>query len=173
MSKVDQPQDRDDGIVLHLEAGPKRTPGQQRVFEEAIAATTRHVERRFHNMVIQLADERAERLEAGVKRINAKELREMIEGDLECDEKDWGVNAVGTASFLDRHLGVEPRIPREKLKTLNLQSPTLVRDVLALSEGANQDLGFFMVSQTPDGEKKVGFDEMDLAYLNQTLASEK
>lgn len=97
----------------------------------------------------------------------------MIEGDLECtDEKEWGLNAFGTMSFLDRHLGIEPRISREKLKGLNLESPTLVQDVLALAEGANQDIGFFMVQQTPEGEKKIGFDEMDLAHLNHTLTEE-
>jgi|GEM_PF-4926815 hypothetical protein len=124
----------------------------------------------MQNMVFAFAPERAERLEAAVKRIKPNELREMIVGDLECDEKDWGPNAAGTASFIDRHLGIEPRIPREKLKMLNLESPTLVQDVLALAEGAFQNTGFLVVQQTPDGEKTTSFDELDLQHLNTTLA---
>ena len=159
---------RDDVIQLTVAAGPERTPGQRRVFEEAISATVRHAQRRMQNMVFTLAPERAKRLEAAVKRIKSNELRGMIEGDLECDEKDWGPNAAGTASFIERHLGIEPRIPREKLKSLNLESPTLVHDVLALSEGAFQDIGFSVIQQTPDGEKATSFAELDLRQLDAT-----
>ncbi|MBI5156225.1 hypothetical protein HZA45_03045 [Candidatus Peregrinibacteria bacterium] len=172
-AKSDVPSSERNVISIELAPSPARTPGQQRVFEERISGIARHVERRMHNMVIELAPERAKRLEAAVKRIKTKELKEMIEGDLECnDEQEWGQHAFGTMSFIDRHLGIEPRIPRAKLKSLNLDSPTLVRDVLALAEGANQDIGFFMVQETPEGEKKVGFDEMDLAHLNHTLTEE-
>lgn len=163
---------RDDVIELQLAPSEREyTPGERKVFEESIAATARHVRRRLHhNMSFATASERAERLQAAVKRIDAKQLREMIEGDLECDEKHWGPNASGTASLIDRHLGIEPRLPREKLKSLDLESPTLVQDVLALAVGAYQDVGFSLVQKTPEGEKTTSFAELDLTHLNATLA---
>lgn len=158
---------------LELADGPQRTPGQQKVIEETISATARYALRRCgQNMSFATAPERADRLQNAIKRVDLKYLGEMIVGDLECDGKDWGPWASGTASYLERVLGIEPKIAREKLKTIDVQSPTLIKDVLQLSEGTHQDMGFFMVQQTPEGEKKIGFDEMDLEHLKGNLAKE-
>lgn len=162
----------EDVITLQLAPGPKRTPEEQRVMEETLSMTARHARRRVEqNMVIQMADERSRRIQRGMESIDANELREMIAADLTCDKEKWGTFASGTMALLDRQLGMHPRIPREKLRSVNPQSKTLVRDVLLLAEGANQDIGFFLEQESEDGaSRKVGFDELDLRHLQASMA---
>jgi hypothetical protein len=173
MTNPNTPDPARNSIRIELAPGPKRSPAEELVFQEVISGTARRVHARVHcNMDIEFdASVRQQRLQRGIESIDVAELRQIIAADLECEGKEgWGASASGTMAFLDRHLGVHPRIAREKLATLNMESPTFVKDVLAIADGAIQDIGFFVTQETPDGERQVGFDELDLLALNHTLA---
>lgn len=153
------------GIALQLAPEPERTLEERLVMDETLDATMRRVQARMRNMVIEMADERSERIQRGMESIKAIELDRIITADLACDPEKWGENASGTMAFLDRHLGIHPIISREKLAGIDLTSSTLVQDVLQLADGAHQDIGFFVKEKTDDGERQVGFDELDLRAL--------
>lgn len=160
-------------IPIELTHDPKCTPEYMRIFREQVRMFVSQVERRGHNINFSPAQQRHEGLMAAVKRMDSKALREMIELDLSASEEEWGPHAAGTVAFIYNRTGIEPIIPREKLRTLDLDSPSLVKDVLALSDGAHQDFGLSLITETPDGQKEERtFAEMDLTSLNAALASE-
>ena len=58
------------GIAFQLAVEPERTPEERLVMDETLDATVRRVHARVHcNMVIEMADQRSERIQRGMESI--------------------------------------------------------------------------------------------------------
>ncbi len=158
-------------LVLDV-SGEERSPHVQRVVEAMLTRTAEYAKRCMQGISFfpRRNFDRMKFMRDAMQTLDMHELRDMIIGDLQCAGMEgWGPNAGGVGAFFEKHLGIDAKIPRAALRQIDLDSPTLPRDMLLLAEGAYQDVGFFIEEETPQGKRNVGTDELALRALQEEL----